>query len=451
MLLCAHYILPVTSDPILDGAILVRDGQIVEIGQASLLKRIYPDEEVMDFKESALMPGMVNLHMHLEDTVMRGIVPDEPYADWRRSLAITGEKLDARDWRSSAILGGLEALTCGITFVADKSTTGAAVTALQKLGMRGIVYREVGAVDKPRVEYAMRSAHNDILTWAEGADESRISIGIAPRPTYECHPLVFTRAAELACSENIPLSVSVASSSEECDFLAFGGSRLSVEAMREKRGFIEIPPWLPAGVSPVSYVAEWGGFEADNVLAVHCVHVSKDDVNMLKNQGVSVAVCPRTNAQLSMGVAPIFDLMRAGLTVGLGTGYSVAIDSTDLISEMRFGMLLQRAVNPGKFLDAHTMLRMATIDAARAIKMDDQIGSLEIGKRADIVAVDLSGSYQSPTDDPASAVVNTTSGSDVLMTMIDGKIRYEKGKWHLGADVAKDIARVIEIRGKLKK
>ena len=172
---------------------------------------------------------------------------------------------------------------------------------------------------------------------------------------------------------------------------------------------------------------------------------------MLKNQGVSVAVCPRTNAQLSMGVAPIFDLMRAGLTVGLGTGYSVAIDSTDLISEMRFGMLLQRAVNPGKFLDAHTMLRMATIDAARAVKMDDQIGSLEIGKRADIVAVDLSGSYQSPTDDPASAVVNTTSGSDVLMTMIDGKIRYEKGKWHLGADVAKDIARVIEIRGKLKK
>ena len=96
MLLCAHYILPVTSDPILDGAILVRDGQIVEIGQAALLKRIYPDEEVMDFKESALMPGMVNLHMHLEDTVMRGIVPDEPYADWRRSLAITGEKLDAR-------------------------------------------------------------------------------------------------------------------------------------------------------------------------------------------------------------------------------------------------------------------------------------------------------------------------------------------------------------------
>ncbi len=451
MLLCAHYIVPVTSEPIYDGAIVVRDGKITDIGSAATLKRLYPDEEMMDFEESALMPGMVDLHVHLEDTVMRGLVPDEPYAQWRQTLQKTGGKLDAHDWRASAVLGGLEALTCGITFVADKSTTGAAVTALQKLGMRGIVYREVGAVDKPRVDHAMRSAHNDVLQWAEGVDDSRIKIGIAPRPTYECHPLIFKRTAELARAEDIPLSVSVASSSEEADFLAYGGSSLSIDSTREKRGFIEVPPWLPTGVSPVSYVAEWGGFEADNVLAVHCVHVDKNDINTLKSNGVSVALCPRTNAQLSMGVAPLFDFLRSGITVGLGTGYAVATDSTDLISEMRLGMLLQRAVNPGKFLDAETMLRMATIDAARAVKMDDQIGSLEIGKSADIVAVDLSSSHQTPTDDPASAIVNTTTGADVLMTMIGGVIRYEKGKWHLGADVAKDIARVIEIRGKLRK
>jgi 5-methylthioadenosine/S-adenosylhomocysteine deaminase len=451
MLLCAHYILPVTSEPIYDGAILVRDGKIAEIGAADQMKRLYPDEEVMDFEESALMPGMIDLHVHLEDTVMRGLVPDEPYTKWRHTLASTGNKLDARDRRSSAVLGGLEALTSGITFVADKSTTGASATALQKLGMRGIVYRKVGAMDKSRVDHAMFSAHSDVLQWSEGVDPSRIKIGITPLPTYECHPAIFTRAAELAREENIPLSLSVASSREEVDFLAYGGSDLSVDSMQGRRGFIEVPPWLPTGVSPVSYVREWGGFEADNVIAVHCVHVDAHDINILKSAGVSVALCPRTNAQLSMGVAPLFEFMRSGITMGLGTGYAVATDSTDLISEMRLGMLLQRAVNPGKFLDAETMLRLATIDAARAVKMDDVIGSLEIGKHADIVAVDLSSSHQSPTNDPASAVVNTTTGADVLMTMVGGVIRYEKGKWHLGADVAKDIARVIEIRGKLRK
>ena len=96
------------------------------------------------------------------------------------------------------------------------------------------------------------------------------------------------------------------------------------------------------------------------------------------------------------------------------------------------------------------MLEMATIGGARALKLDDKIGSLDIGKRADIVAVDLSGSHQTPTTDPVSAVVNTCSGTDVLMTMVDGTVLYEKSKWNVGVEVAKNIARVIEIRGKLR-
>ena len=113
-------------------------------------------------------------------------------------------------------------------------------------------------------------------------------------------------------------------------------------------------------------------------------------------------------------------------------------------------MLVQRAVNVGQFLDSATMLEMATIGGARALKLDDKIGSLDIGKRADIVAVDLSGSHQTPTTDPVSAVVNTCSGADVLMTMVDGVKLYEKSRWHVDVEVAKNIARVIEIRGKLR-
>lgn len=134
----------------------------------------------------------------------------------------------------------------------------------------------------------------------------------------------------------------------------------------------------------------------------------------------------------------------------MGTDSPAATDSTDLFTEMRIGMLVQRAVNVGEFLDSATMLEMATIGGARALKLDDKIGSLDIGKYADIIAVDLSSSHQTPTTDPVSAVVNTCSGADILMTMVNGVSLYEKSKWNVGVEVAKSIARVIEIRSKLR-
>ena len=451
MLLCAQYIIPVTAQPISDAAILVRDGVIRDIGPAELLKLRYADEETIDYGTAAITPGFVDLHIHLENSVMRGIVPDQPYTNWVQAVRETGAKLDAHDWHSSSVLGGLEALSAGITCIADTSTTGASCSTMKKLGLRGIVYREVGAMDKRRVDDAMRMARNDIVRWSENVDSNLIKIGIAPRETYDCHPAVFTEAAKIAREENIPLSVYVAESQEEYEFIRYGSSALSVDSLADKRGFVEVPPWLPTGVSPVRYVLNWGGFEADNVIAVHCVHVDSADISKLKEYGVSIAVCPRCNAQLSMGVAPLLEFLRSGLTVGLGTGYGVSTESSDLISEMRIGMLLNRAVNPGRFIDAATMMRLATIDAARALKLDHLIGSIEIGKRADLAVVNLADSRQTPTDDPTAAVVNTCTAADVLMTMVDGNVRYEKDQWHLDVEVARDIARVIEIRGKLRK
>ncbi|MEG0758524.1 MAG: amidohydrolase family protein, partial [Raoultibacter sp.] len=163
-----------------------------------------------------------------------------------------------------------------------------------------------------------------------------------------------------------------------------------------------------------------------------------------------IAACPRCNAQLGMGVAPIGEFLRSGLRMGLGTDSPAATDSTDILTEMRIGMLVQRAVHVGTFLDSQTMLEMATIGGARALMIDDKVGSLDVGKEADIIAVDLSGSHQTPTTDPVSAIVNTCSGADVLMTMVAGKPLYEKNRWHVDVEVTKNIARVIEIRGKLR-
>ncbi len=451
MLLSAKYIIPVTSEPLVDSAILVRDGRIYDIGDADKMCTRWPDEEVRDFGTAAIIPGLIDMHTHLENSVLRGIVPDQPYISWIQSVREAGAKLDVHDWHSSAVLGALEALSAGVTCVCDISDTGASCSVMSKMGLRGIVYREVGAMDKRRVDDAMRMARNDIARWSELIDSSRMKVGIAPRETYDCHPLVFTEAAAIAREEDIPLSIYVAESREEYDFIRYGSSALSLASPQNRRGFVEVPPWLPTGVSPVRYVENWGAFEADNVVAVHCVHVDNNDINKLKEHDVAIAVCPRCNAQLSMGVAPVADFLRSGLRVGLGTGYSVSTNASDIIKEMRVGLLLNRAVNPGRFIATSTMLRLATIDAARALKMEDEIGSIEIGKCADMAVVDLSDSRQVPTDDPATAVINSCSAADVLMTMIGGEIRYEKSKWHLDVEVAHDIARVIEIRSKLRK
>ena len=258
MLLCAQYILPITSEPFQKGAVLVRDNVIRDIGTAEMLKLRYPDEEVVDFGQAAIMPGLVDLHTHLENSVMRGIVHDVPYTTWVTSMLEKSAKMDVSDWYDSAILGGLEALSSGITCVADITATGAACTATQKLGMRSVIYREVGAMDKRRVDYAMRVAENDIMHWREEVDGDRITIGIAPAAMYVCHPSVFAKVSEFARRENVPVAMHMAGNREEFNFIKYGSSPFSVHTMDQKRGYVEIPPWLPTGTTPVRYALNWG-------------------------------------------------------------------------------------------------------------------------------------------------------------------------------------------------
>lgn len=450
MLLCSQYVLPITAEPIKDGAVLVRNGKIADIGKVEMLKLRYPDEEVRDFGLAAIMPGLVNLHTHLENSIMRGVVHDVPYATWLVSVHEKSMRMEPGDWYDSAVLGGLEAISSGITCVADITSTGAACAATQKLGLRSVIYREVTAMEKSRVSRAMKAAATDIVRWQEQADSSRITIGIAPAALFESHPSMFGEISSYATENDLPVAMHLAGNREEYKFIKYGSSPFSVHEMDQKRGFVEIPPWLPTGTTPVRYALNWGAFDAPNVLAIHCVHVDDEDIKKIKEYDVAVATCPRCNAQLGMGIAPINEFLRAGIRVGLGTDSPAATDSSDMLDEMRIGMLVQRALNIGEFLDSATMLEMATIGGARALRLDDMIGSLEIGKEADVIAVDLSGSHQTPSTDPVSAVVNTCSGTDVLMTMVAGTMLYEKNNWHVDIDVAKNIARVIEVRGKLR-
>jgi 5-methylthioadenosine/S-adenosylhomocysteine deaminase len=450
MLLCAQHVLPVSSAPIENGAVLVKGDVIADIGQADMMRLRYPDEEVRDFGMAAICPGMIDLYARLEDATMRGLMHDVPYATWMKEISDLRRRLTPEECYESAYLGALESLASGVTTVGDISTTGASARAAGKLGLRAVIYREISAIDKNLVNYALKKGVGDLEKWSKEVDSDRVSFGLAPAPVFQCHPLVYKTVTRYASEHKLPVAMALAGSREEYRFVKHGRA-IESDRRFELKGFMELPPWLPTGVTPVNYVLNWDGFEADNVMIIYGVYVNQEDINKLRECNVAVAVTPSLNAQLGMGVAPVDEYLRAGLRVGLATGAPGSLDFVDIFTEMRVELLIQRALNNRDFISAQTLLEMGTLSSAKALGLDSKIGSLEVGKQADIIAVDLAGSHQTSTNDPIFTLLSSGSNNDVMMTMVDGDILFERGQWHVdGTDVAKNIARVLSIRGSLR-
>lgn len=458
MLLRAKYVIPVTSDYIEDGAVLVKGERIVEVGAAADLVRAHPDEEVRDFGQAALMPGFVDLHTHLGFSALRGMFDDLPYAQWKRAVLRTEPFFTEEDWLASARVGAMEAVASGITTVADITSRGKSFDAVQEIGLRGRIYQEVLTSHADRAEQVVADGLASLERMRETADTRRIDFGIAPGPVYACHPKVLRAVAECATEHELPLALHVAGSREEVDFVRYGSSPFSVHATdathdrqrAEQKSSYQ--PWLPAGTSPVRYVYDWGVLSAPEVLAIHCVHVDDDDIQLLADNDVAVAYCPRIHAKLGMGTAPVAKMRRAGLRVGFGTDSPCATDTTDMIEETRFGLMLTRSLfTEGRTaLTAKTALELATIESARALCLDGEIGSLEAGKLADVIAIDLHNSHQNPTTNPESAVVYTANQDNVQMTMVGGRVLYDGFSHVSGIDRDANIEAVRKLRARLR-
>jgi 5-methylthioadenosine/S-adenosylhomocysteine deaminase len=447
MLLTARYVLPVGAPHIEDGAVLVRDGLIAEVGSRADLVARHPDETVRDFGLAAIMPGFVDLHTHLEYSAFRGLVDDLPYSEWKMQVMSKEAALTPADWEDSARLGALEAIQSGITTVADITSSGASARAAAAAGLRGVVYREVQTMRQTEVPGLMARASEDVDAWGDLAP-GRLGVGIAPHAPYSCHPSIFTGAAELATEKGLPVSIHLAGSKDEYDFVKYGSSSLAID-YRDDSGWSDLG-WLPTGVSPVRYVLQWGLFGLPNVMAVHCVQVDDADIEVLADHGVSIAYCPRCNAKLGMGVAPLQKFLDRGMRVGIGTDSPASNSTVDVFDEMRIGLLIQRGITgEASFFTAERFVGLATLEAARALKVDDRIGSLAEGKHADMIAVDLSWSHQVPTRDPYGALVHTANQQNVLMTMVGGEILYDHGVCTT-VDAERALARVEEMRASLR-
>jgi cytosine/adenosine deaminase-related metal-dependent hydrolase len=394
--LSADWVLPVDGPPVEGGVVRFEDGAIVSVGTGRA-ERHFPD--------AAIVPGFVNAHSHLEYAVYAGFADGSAFGPWIETHMERKGRLDREEMHAIARCGVADSLGSGITATADYSFSGAAATAAIELGLRAIVYLEVFGGS---AEDAKRTFEEKRATLSE---TSLVQLGVSPHAPYSCSLEVY----EWCLSLGIPVGTHLAESANENEWLEHGTGPLSAIApiLQPPTGRRAVPTLEPV-LGP-------------DLLCAHCVEVNDAEVALLAERGVPVAHCPRSNALLGCGVAPLAALREAGVCVGLGTDSPASAPSFDVFEEMRAAVYAARGrERRADALLAADALRLATADAARALRIDDRVGTLTPGKRADLAVVSLAGSPYHPVEDPAAAVVFGGSPERVLETIVDGETRYQK-------------------------
>lgn len=425
-LLTARWVIPVTSPMIEHGAVAIDGDRLLAVGPLADLEQRYGGVPVTDLGRAAILPGLINIHTHLELTIMRGRVEEPAFQSWITQLVMLKVgRLSADDLLESSRLGTLEAIRGGITTVADTADASATLEALLESGMRGIFYQECFGPGADQAEAgldAMRAkldARRETLSRTPADSAARVRLGISPHAPYTVSARLFEMATRHALDNSLDMAIHAAESEEERRFLLDGGGAFGDSLRRRGIGF------TPPACSTVTYLEQLGVL-ACSPLLIHGVTIGEEELPLLARRGVRLAHCPRSNAKFGHGVAPLDAWQRAGLSVGLGTDSVVSNNSCDLIEDARFGALIHRArLRDGATPSANDMLRLMTIDGARAIGMESLIGSLEPGKKADIIAVGLDSPGMTPCYDPVDLIIFSSSASDVVMTMVDGQLLYD--------------------------
>jgi 5-methylthioadenosine/S-adenosylhomocysteine deaminase len=440
----ARWVLPVSSPPIADGAIVVSGQQIVSVGTRSSLLAQFPEAETFDLGESAIIPGLVNAHSHLELTAMRGFLEDEAadFFAWLRKL--TRARLDlmtADDLKVSASWGACEAARAGVTCVADASDAALqSMIALGDVGLRGIVFQESFGPDPRLAEENFEKLKTKIAGLRE-LETPLVNVGVSPHAPYTVCSQQLQMISRFALDEKLPVMMHAAETKMELSFLREGQGPFA-EGLRS-RGI----EWRAPGVSTIQFLLDVGLLETRPLLA-HCIHVDEADLETIKQTQTRVAHCPKSNAKLGHGVAPFGKMIEKGIDVGLGSDSVASNNTCDLLEEARFALLLARS-NRDCDLNCDDTLRAATSGGAHSLGLAGRVGELKAGLQADFAVVSLDGVHQIPSYGPTETLIFASSGRDVTMTVVAGREVYRDGRVTT-VDEDRLRARMNEIARKLK-
>jgi 5-methylthioadenosine/S-adenosylhomocysteine deaminase len=400
----ADWVLPVDAPPIRDGAVAVEDGRIAAVGPAAELGR------GEHFEEAVVVPGFVNAHTHLEYATYAGFGDGFSFVPWIGLHIERKRRLELADMEAIALLGAHECLRSGITTVGDLSFSGAAAAACAEAGLRALVYLEVFGEDAG----ALAPFHERRERLA-GSLSERVRLGVSPHAPTTCSAELYAACAALG----LPLATHLAESAAEREWVESGTGEWA-----SLRGVLAEPWGRPA----IPVLAE-AGVLGPHVVAAHCVHLDREEVGLLAAHGVAVAHCPRSNALLGCGTAPVAELREAGVPVCIATDSPASTPSLDMFDELRAALMAARGREERPdALTAADALELATLGGARALGLADEVGSLSPGKRADLAILSFGGSSFVPWEDPVTAVVLGGRPERVVATVIDGIRRYENGE-----------------------
>ena len=356
-----------------------------------------PAGEVVDLRGCVLLPGLVNTHTHTPMWMFRGLTEDVPRGEWLTGRLLPLERrLGPDELRSGALAGCLELIENGVTTIADRyGHMDAVATAVQASGLRAVVGHSL--FDRSAEADLQRS---EALVERFGTDpaRSRVWAGLAPHATDSCGPELLRRVRRLADRTGARVFIHLAQSEEE----------VATVAAREATGCAGYLDAL--------------GLLGPEVVVAHATYLSDAEADLVGARRTAVAHCPSSNAKLEGRVAPIARMRRAGAVVGLGTDAACCNNGMDLFDEMKIAGLLNKvAADDPAALPALDILRAATSEAARALGIDHLVGTLEPGKRADVIAVRTRGAHLRPWHDPVANLVYAARGSDVTAVFVDGR------------------------------
>ena len=382
-----------------NGYIAIKDGKIVEVGEG---KEEFQAKEIIDLNSNVVIPGLINTHTHAAMTLLRGYGSDNPLKVWLEQYIwpVEGKYVSYEFVKDGTDLACYEMIRNGITcFVDMYFYENAVADSIKEAGLKGVLTTGILDFPTPGAKTPEEGIEKTKDFINQYKNDNNIFPAIGPHAPYTCSPKTLIKAMEVAIDYDVLYHIHVAETITE------------VEDIKNRYG-----------TTPVKHLNNLGVLN-ERVLAAHMVHPTEEEIELLAEKNVKIAHCPESNLKLASGIAPVPKMVEKGVTVSIGTDGTASNDDLDLIAEASTAAKLHKGYNLNPtVLPAKQVLAMITRQAAKAILKYDRMGSIEVGKDADIVVIDVNQPHLQPLFDPYTQIIYSAKGSDVDTVIVNGKV-----------------------------